>query len=170
MQIPPCPPDENARIEVLRALNILDTPPEERFDRLTRLARRVFNVPISTVTMVDTNRQWFKSCGGVDVRETPREISFCAHAILYDDLLVVENAAKDERFKNNPFVTEHPKIRFYAGCPLVVDGYRIGTICVIDMKARTFSDEDRQLLRDLARLAEQELALSDSAKAAGLQS
>ena len=160
MQTAPIPPDENARIEVLNALNILDTPPEERFDRLTRLARRAFHVPISTVTMVDTNRQWFKSCGGVDVRETPREISFCAHAILYDDLLVVENAAKDERFKDNPFVREHPKIRFYAGCPLVVKGYRIGTICVIDTKARTFTEEDRQLLRDLARLAEQELVLA----------
>jgi GAF domain-containing protein len=162
MQIPPIPPDENSRIEVLRALNILDTPAEERFDRLTRLARRVFNVPISTVTMVDSNRQWFKSCGGVDVRETPREISFCAHAILYDDMLVVENAAKDDRFRDNPFVTEKPKIRFYAGCPLVVNGYRIGTICVIDMKARAFADEDRQLLRDLARLAERELAFTES--------
>jgi len=168
VQTPPMPPDENARIQVLRALNILDTPPEERFDRLTRLARRVFSVPISTVTMVDSNRQWFKSCGGVDVRETPREISFCAHAILYDDLLIVENAAKDERFKDNPFVTEHPKIRFYAGCPLVLHGYRIGTICVIDMKSRAFTEEDRQLLKDLARLAEQELALTESVSAAAL--
>ena len=169
MLTPLVPPDENARMEVLRALNILDTPPEERFDRLTRLARRVFNVPISTVTMVDSNRQWFKSCGGVDVRETPREISFCAHAILYDDLLIVENAVKDERFKDNPFVTEHPKIRFYAGCPLVVNGYRIGTICVIDMKARAFTDEDGQLLRDLAGLAEQEIRLTESVSATGLQ-
>ena len=118
--------------------------------------------------MVDANRQWFKSCGGVDVRETPREISFCAHAILYDELLIVENAAKDERFKDNPFVTEHPKIRFYAGCPLVINGYRIGTICVIDMKARAFTEEDRQLLQDLARLAEQELALTESLSAAGI--
>lgn len=166
MLIPSKPPDENARLEVLRALNILDTPPEERFDRLTRLARRVFNVPISTVTMVDSNRQWFKSCGGVDVRETPREISFCAHAILYDDMLIVENATKDERFKENPLVTERPKIRFYAGCPLVVGGYRIGTMCVIDMKARVFTDEDRQLLADLARLAERELALKETVSAA----
>ena len=169
MLTPLVPPDENARMEVLRALNILDTPPEERFDRLTRLARRVFHVPISTVTMVDSNRQWFKSCGGVDVRKTPREISFCAHAILYDDLLIVENAVKDERFKDNPFVTEHPKIRFYAGCPLVVNGYRIGTICVIDMKARAFTDEDGQLLRDLAGLAEQEIRLTESVSATGLQ-
>jgi len=168
MQVPAIPPDENARIEVLRALKILDTPPEERFDRLTRLARRAFNVPISTVTMVDSNRQWFKSCGGVDVRETPREISFCAHAILYDEILVVENAAKDERFKQNPFVAEHPKVRFYAGCPLVVNGYRIGTMCVIDLKPRTFTDEDRQLLTDLARLAEQELVLTASVSTAVL--
>jgi len=162
MQSAPIPPDENARIEVLRALNILDTPPEERFDRLTRLARRAFNAPISTVTMVDTNRQWFKSCGGIDLRETPREISFCAHAILYDEMLVVENAAKDERFKDNPIVSHAPKLRFYAGCPLVVNGYRIGTVCVIDMKPRTFSEEDRQILRDLARLAEQEITMAES--------
>jgi GAF domain-containing protein len=165
MQTPPVPPDENARIAVLHALNILDTPPEERFDRLTRLARRAFNVPISTVTMVDTNRQWFKSCGGVDLRETPREISFCAHAILYDDMLVVENASKDERFRDNPIVAQNRKVRFYAGCPLVVNGYRIGTVCVIDMKARTFSEEDREILRDLARLAEQKLALAESVTA-----
>ncbi|MBS1805239.1 MAG: GAF domain-containing protein [Acidobacteria bacterium] len=162
---PAIPRDENARLDVLHALNLLDTPPEDRFDRLTRLARRVFNVPISTVTMIDANRQWFKSCGGVDVRETPREISFCAHAILYDDMLIVENATKDERFKDNPLVTEHPKIRFYAGCPLVVSGYRIGTLCVIDMKARAFTEEDRQLLTDLTRLAEQEITLTESVSA-----
>jgi GAF domain-containing protein len=160
MQVPPIAPNESARIAVLHALKILDTPPEDRFDRLTRLARRVFNVPFSTITMIDTNRQWFKSCGGISVRETPRDISFCAHAILYDEILVVENALKDERFHDNPFVAQDPKIRFYAGCPLLVNGYRIGTICIIDQKTRHFTDEDRRLLIDLANMAEQELAVS----------
>lgn len=160
MQTSPIPANESARIAALHALNILDTPTEERFDRLTRLARRAFNVPVSTVTMIDTDRQWFKSCGGLSVRQTPRDVSFCSHAILYDEILIVENALKDERFHDNPFVVQEPKIRFYAGCPLIVNGYRMGTICVIDKKARTFSEEDRQILRDLANLAEQELAVS----------
>lgn len=163
MLLPPTPHDESARIAALHSLNILDTRPEDRFDRLTRLARRAFNVPVSTITMIDSERQWFKSCGGISVSETPRNISFCAHAILYDDIFVVENALKDARFHDNPFVVQEPKIRFYAGCPLVVNGYRMGTICVIDKKARTFSAEDRQLLRDLADIAEQELAVAQPA-------
>jgi len=166
MQVPRIPANEGARVATLRALNILDTPPEDRFDRLTRLARRVFNVPVSTITMIDANRQWFKSCGGVSVRETPRDISFCAHAILYEDILVVENALKDERFHDNPFVVQDPKIRFYAGCPLLVNGYRMGTICIIDQKPRHFTDDDRQLLKDLAVMAEQELAVSQPAMSA----
>lgn len=160
MQIPPVPSNESARIEALYALNILDTPAEDRFDRLTRLAKRVFNVPMATITMIDTNRQWFKSTVGLDICETPRGISFCAHAILYDDILYVENALKDERFHDNPVVLHDPKIRFYAGCPLNVNGYRMGTICVVDRKPRPFTDEDRQLLKDLAKLAEQELLAS----------
>ncbi len=157
MQIPPFPSNESERIAALHALNILDTPPEERFDRLTRIARRAFNVPVALISMIDTNRQWFKSRGDLLVCETSRDISFCAHAILSDDILYVENALKDERFSNNPLVTGEPKIRFYAGCPLRVYGFKMGTLCLADKKPRSFTADDRQLLRDLAAIAEQEL-------------
>lgn len=158
MQRPAYPPDEPSRIQALLALNILDTEPEERYDRLTRLAKRVFNVPYSTISMIDVHRQWFKSIQGLTLCETSRDISFCAHAILYDEILYVENALKDERFHDNPVVLGDPKIRFYAGCALNVNGFKMGTFCVFDRKPRAFSSEDRQLLKDLAGLAERELA------------
>lgn len=163
MQRPALPSDETNRIEALLALNILDTPPEERFDRLTRLAKRVFNVPYVTVSMIDTHRQWFKSVQGLTICQTSRDISFCAHAILYDEILYVENALKDERFHDNPVVVGDPKIRFYAGCSLEVNGFKMGTFCVFDKKPRQFTPEDRQLLKDLAVLAERELATSPPA-------
>lgn len=159
MQTPDMPVDEASRIETLRALNILDTSPEERFDRLTRLAKRLFGVPIALVSLVDVDRQWFKSCVGLSVSETPRDISFCGHAILGDEILMIPDTLADERFHDNPLVTDSPNIRFYAGCPLrVPNGSKIGTLCLIDIEPRTLSDEDRALLRDLARMAEQELA------------
>ena len=163
MQIPQLPPNESARIAALHALNILDTPREERFDRLTRLARRVFNVPYATISMIDTHRQWFKSVQGLTICQTSRDISFCAHAILFDDILYVENALKDKRFSDNPVVVGDPKIRFYAGCSLDVNGFKAGTFCVFDKKPRPFTDEDRQLLKDLACIAEQELAVPEPA-------
>ena len=133
MQSPDFPPDEAFRLRTLTSLSILDTPAEERFDRLTRLAQRLFNVPIALVSLIDSNRQWFKSCQGLDVRETPRDVSFCAHAILGNDLLVVPDAAADARFADNPLVTGEPFIRFYAGCPLKApNGSLLGTLCVID--------------------------------------
>jgi diguanylate cyclase (GGDEF)-like protein len=159
MLVPPIPSNESARLNGLHALNILDTAPEERFDRLTRLARRLFGVPIAVVSLVDANRQWFKSCIGLEASETSRDVSFCAHAILGDDILMVPDALADARFSDNPFVTDEPKIRFYAGCPLTVaNGSKVGTLCLIDTKPRMLDDEDRALLRDLARMAEQELA------------
>jgi len=158
MQLPPLPSDESSRIAALYALNILDTPREDRFDRLTRLAMRVFNVPYSTISMIDAQRQWFKSIQGLTLCETSRDISFCAHAILYDEILYVENALKDQRFHDNPVVVGEPKIRFYAGCSLNVNGFKMGTFCVFDKKPRHFTLEDRQLLKDLAGLAERELA------------
>jgi GAF domain-containing protein len=164
---PALPQNENARIAALYALNILDTPRENRYDRLTRLARRVFNVPISTISMIDVNRQWFKSIDGFSLCETSRAISFCAHAILSDDILYIENAAKDERFFDNPLVTHEPKVRFYAGCPLRVNGLKMGTFCIVDKKPRPFTEEDRRLLRDLANMAEQELAMAESMVPAG---
>jgi diguanylate cyclase (GGDEF)-like protein len=146
-------------METLRSLHILDTPPEERFDRLTRLARRLFGVPIAAVTLVDSKRQWFKSHPGLDASETPRDISFCGHAILDNELFLVNDALLDERFADNPLVTGDPNIRFYAGYPLTVDnGSRLGTLCLIDVKPRALDDEERVLLRDLARMAEQEIA------------
>lgn len=159
MQLAPRPADEATRIDTLRSLNILDTSPEERFDRLTRLAKRLFGVPIALVSLVDADRQWFKSCVGLAASETPRDISFCGHAIMDDDIFLVSDALLDERFHDNPLVIGDPNVRFYAGCPLKVpNGSRLGTLCVIDVKPREMSEDDRALLRDLARMAEQELA------------
>ena len=159
MLYPSKPNNEALRIQTLRALNVLDTPPEERFDRLTRLAKRLFNVPIALVSLVDGDRQWFKSCAGLDASETPRDISFCGHAILGDQILTVCDAEQDVRFHDNPLVVGDPGIRFYAGCPLTVaNGSKLGTLCLIDVKPRDLDDEERALLRDLARMAEQELA------------
>jgi len=156
---PATPVDEATRIGTLRALDILDTAPEERFDRLTRLAKRLFGVPIALVSLIDANRQWFKSCDGLGVRETSREISFCGHAILSDDILLIPDTLLDERFCDNPLVLDDPHIRFYAGCPLrAPNGSRLGTLCLIDRAPRTFDAQDLHPLRDLAQMAEQELA------------
>ena len=158
--IPPATPvNEASRLDSLRSLDILDTSPEERFDRLTRLARRMFGVPIALVSLVDENRQWFKSCQGLSVSETPRDVSFCGHAILGDEILTIPDALLDERFRDNPLVVGDPNIRFYAGCPLKLsNGSKVGTLCLIDVQTRTMDEGDRALLRDLARLAEQEIA------------
>ena len=159
MQVPSKPADEAERLSTLRALNILDTSPEERFDRLTRLAKRLFGVPIALVSLVDEDRQWFKSCQGLSASETPRDVSFCGHAILGSDIFLIPDATQDPRFHDNPLVTDAPFVRFYAGCPLVVpNGSKLGTLCLIDREPRDFSEEDLDLLRDLARMAEQELA------------
>lgn len=156
---PALPVDEMSRLDTLRSLNILDTSPEERFDRLTRLAKRLFGVPIALISLVDADRQWFKSCQGLNASETPRDVSFCGHAILNDEILLVPDALLDERFHDNPLVVDDPKIRFYAGCPLSVpNGSKLGTLCLIDQEPRQLSPEDAELLRDLARMAEQEIA------------
>ena len=159
MKIPAKPLDETNRIDTLRALNILDTSPEERFDRLTRLAKRLFGVPIALVSLVDENRQWFKSCQGLDASETSRDVSFCGHAILGDGIFLIPDAVADERFHDNPLVINEPHVRFYAGCPLTVpNGSKLGTLCIIDHEPREFCDEDLALLLDLGRMAEQEIA------------
>lgn len=158
MLVPGKPANEVERVEVLHRLKLLDSAPEERFDRLTRLAKRLFNVPIALVTLVDKDRQWFKSCVGLDATQTPRDISFCGHAILKDELMLVPDASKDERFHDNPLVTGAPNIRFYAGYPLTVPhGNKLGTLCLIDTRPRELDEEERALLRDLAQMAEQEL-------------
>lgn len=158
MQKPAIPIDEKNRIESLRALNILGSLPEERFDRITRLARKVFDVPIALISLVDTNRQCFLSSYGLDLKETPRDISFCGHAILGDDIFTVPDATLDIRFSDNPLVKDTPNIRFYAGCPIIVpNGSKLGTLCLIDHSPREFDEEDKTLLRDLAHLVEQEV-------------
>lgn len=159
MQEPALPEDEAERISTLKALRILDTPPEERFDRVTRLAKRLFDVPIALVSLIDENRQWFKSCFGLDARETPRDISFCGHAILGDRIFVIPDASNDPRFSNNPLVTGPPHIRFYAGRPLAaIGGHKLGTLCIIDTEPRRFDGEDQAVLDDLAQMVEQEIA------------
>jgi diguanylate cyclase (GGDEF)-like protein len=156
---PDIPPDEETRLKTLRSLNILDTSPEERFDRLTRMAKRMFGVPIALVSLVDENRQWFKSCIGLPVSETPRDISFCGHAILGDEIFIIPDATKDERFADNPLVLNEPHIRFYAGCPLRhLDGSKLGTLCIIDQKPRDLDKDELEALKDLASTAERELA------------
>ncbi len=158
MLAPAQPANEYQRLATLRSLQMLDTPPEERFDRLTRLARRLFDVPIALISLVDSNRQWFKSCSGLGISETPREVSFCGHAILNDQILMIPDAGSDERFADNPLVTGAPNIRFYAGCPLKVgDGSNVGTLCLIDTRPRTLDAQERELFRDLASMAEQEI-------------
>ncbi|MCL9657205.1 sensor domain-containing diguanylate cyclase [Pseudomonas protegens] len=159
MLYPRKPSDEARRVQTLRELNVLDTLPEERFDRVTRLAKRLFNVPIALISLVDGDRQWFKSAAGLEASQTSRDISFCGHAILDDQIFMVRDAECDERFRDNPLVTGEPRIRFYAGCPLSVpNGSKLGTLCLIDTRPRDLDDEERALLRDLARMAEQELA------------
>lgn len=158
MLVPEVPGDEENRIATLHGLNILDTPSEERFDRLTRLTQRLLDVPIAVISLVDSNRQWFKSCQGLDVSETPRSISFCGHAILDDQIFIIPDATLDPRFSDNPLVIHEPNIRFYAGQPLkAANGSRIGTLCVIDRVARQLTQEACDSLRDLAILVENEL-------------
>lgn len=161
MIAPTIPEDEKQRLEKLRALKLLDSAPEERFDRLTRMAKRMFGVDISVLSLIDDGRQWFKSKSSeLDIPdETSREVSFCGHAILGNDVFVVEDALDDHRFRDNPMVTENPNIRFYAGYPLKVNnGSALGTLCIIDTAPRAFDPEDTQLLKDLGVMAEQEIA------------
>ncbi|MDP1932026.1 MAG: sensor domain-containing diguanylate cyclase [Gammaproteobacteria bacterium] len=159
MKKPETPQDEKARLEALRSFSVLDTPPEERFDRLTRMAKRLFGVPIALVSLVDENRQWFKSCFGLTVSETSRDISFCGHAILGNDLFIIPDTIADERFFDNPLVLNAPHIRFYAGCPLSApSGQKLGTLCIIDRKPRSFEKDDLEALKDLASMVERELA------------
>jgi PAS domain S-box-containing protein len=147
--------DEAARLAALAQLELLDTAAEEQFDHMTRFVKAYFNVPICLVSLVDKDRQWFKSKQGLDVCQTSRAISFCGHAIQADDVFVVEDTHKDKRFTDNPLVTDGPMIRFYAGYPLRTDsGYRIGTLCIIDSQPREFSYEDKQHLQDFGRVIE----------------
>lgn len=160
MTLPPKPLDEPRRIAALHALNILDTEPEERFDRITRLAQRLFGTQMATVSLIDRERQWFKSSQGLDEAENSRDVSFCAHAILTPETTtVVPDATADERFADNPLVLDDPNIRFYAGHPVSAPGGEpLGTLCVIDDKPWEESDFDAEALRELAAMVEAEIA------------
>ena len=159
MPATPVIPEEVRRLQVLRDLHLLDTPPEERFDRITRLAARLFDAPIVLLALIDADRQWFKSRIGVELTQVERSLSFCDHTIRQDDVFVVEDTLEDARFADNPFVTGPPGVRFYAGYPLETpEGLRVGSLCVIDIKPRSFDEEQRQVLRDIARVAANEVA------------
>ena len=154
----PLPENEDRRLQALHSLNILDTDSEDRFDRFTRLAATIFNVPIALVSLIDRDRQWFKSRHGLDAAETSREVSFCAHALHEERVMVVPDALNDPRFADNPLVTADPRIRFYAGYPLSLpDDRRVGTLCLIDVRPRDLSDDQISVLRDLGGMVEQEL-------------
>jgi GAF domain-containing protein len=156
---------EAKRLKVLWQYEVLDTVPEELFDDLTELAARICEAPIALISLVDEDRQWFKSKVGVTISETSRDISFCAHAIKQQDLFIIPDATKDLRFANNPLVTSDPKIRFYAGAPLIApDGEALGTLCVIDKVPRQLSSEQQQALRVLARHVMTQLELRRHAK------
>ncbi len=154
----PLPDDEARRLESLRRLAVLDTEPESRFDVLTRMASETLDVPIALVSLVDADRQWYKSKVGVDISETPRDLALCAHAILQDDVFQVPNALTDVRFADNPLVAGDPHLRFYAGVPLrLSDGTKAGTLCVIDYRPRLLDDHQLAELRRLAGLVSIEL-------------
>ena len=152
------PEDEERRMATLRDLNILDTEPEERFDRITRLAAALFDVPIALISLVDENRQWFKSCLGLNSKETPRDVSFCGHVVYNREPMIVTDAFQDARFADNPLVIDEPGIRFYAGYPLILDdGSCIGTLCLLDTRPHSLEGADLARLRDLADIVLQEL-------------
>ena len=156
----PIPRNESKRLKVLWQYEVLDTVPEEVFDDLTELAARICEAPIALISLVDEQRQWFKSKVGTDVNETSRDISFCTYAITQPDLFIVPDATLDERFANNPLVTSEPKIRFYAGAPLITpDGYSLGTLCVIDKVPRELRVEQKQALSILAHHVVSQLEL-----------
>ena len=151
-------PGEEDRLAYVRSLKILDTPIEERFERITRLLRRVIGVPMAGISIIDDRRQWFKSFQGGDLTETPREQAFCNHTIKAPDPLVVSDAMSDVRFKDLPLVTGAPHIGSYAGVPLTLaDGIRVGTLCVLDTRPRVFTDEEIDFLKDLAETVATEM-------------
>ncbi|MFT7776572.1 GAF domain-containing protein [Roseateles sp.] len=154
----PIPANDAERLQALRELLILDTPPEERFDRIVEFAAAEFDMPIALISLVDRDRQWFKARLGLDACETARETSFCGHAIMQREFFEVLDAARDPRFADNPLVTGAPFIRFYLGAPLTLpNGATIGTLCLIDVRPRLLDTLDRDVLGTLRDLAVAEL-------------
>ncbi|MFK8003427.1 MAG: ATP-binding protein [Polyangiales bacterium] len=161
---PLTPEEERERIAALRRYQVLDTPPEECFDRITRLASRVFGTPIALVSLIDTDRQWFKSRVGLETRETPRDQAICAYAILGDEPFVINDTHQDARFRDGPLIVGDPRIRFYGGAPLFTpDRKRIGTLCVIDQQPREMSADERDMLVDFASIVVDELEFRHAA-------
>ena len=169
MQPAPIPPNESERLAALLRYAILDTPDEAAFDRLTSLAARLFKVPVALVSLVDRHRQWFKSSYGNALRETGRDVSFCAHALLGDGVMVVSDTAIDPRFERNPLVTGPARgPLFYAGAPIRVSGaYNLGTLCLMDTEPRDFSTEEQQCLRRLAAFAADRNGFADGSGKTG---
>lgn len=145
------PLNELARLEALRQYEILDSAKEQVFEEIAGIAAAVFGVPMVAISLVDSDRQWFKAKVGLDVESTSRDIAFCSHAILASGVLEVPDARADERFQENPLVTEEPNVRFYAGCPLITpDGHALGTVCILDAHPRKLTDEETKVLSSLA--------------------
>lgn len=165
MKIPGFPPDEERRLRSLKATGLFASGQDERFDRLTRLAKLVFDVPVAMISLVGEDSLRLKSCDGIALSEhPPRNTSFCAHALLEPEPMVVKDALNDVRFADNPTVTGHPNIRFYAGCPVKLpDGAIAGALCLIDHRARDFSPQENLALKDLAAIVEDEFAVLDAA-------
>ena len=158
MKAPVKPKNEISRLHDLKDLNILDTPINKQFERITRITKALFHVPIVAISLIDQERQWFKSIQGLDVCETSRDVSFCGHTILQDEIFIINDAFLDERFKDNPLVTAAPKIRFYAGFPIKSkNGNKIGSLCIIDTIPRSYLAEELEKLKDMAALVEDEL-------------
>lgn len=156
----PFPPDEKERLQALYETGLLDTEAEENFDELVQLAAAICGVPMTLVTLVDANRQWFKAKLGLGRTETPRELAFCSHAILQSGLFVVPNATEDERFFDNPLVLNEPFVRFYAGMPIATSGgHNLGTLCVIDSRPRTLTSEQEEALRVLGKQVSTQIEL-----------
>lgn len=155
--------DEAARLEIYRQLGLLDSPPEPVFDRITRLVARSLSTPIALISLIDENRQWFKSRHGIDLSETPREHSFCARTIMRRTPMVIADALADPRFADNPIVTGSPRVRFYAGVPVLSrEGVPVGALCAIDNRPRELDDEDLQTLVDLAAIVSREIQMREA--------
>ena len=160
MQKAPIYPEEDNRIKALIETGLIDTPPEERFDKITKEVKKTFNVPISTISLIDKDREFFKSHQGIEADSGPRDISFCGHAMMADYVFIVEDTSKDERFFDNPYVIRPPFVRFYAGVILRKNKLPIGVLCVKDTKPRKFSSEDISKLISFGQLVEKEINIT----------